>query len=256
MHPALLSAKISPAQCSCQYGGSTEWLQVWCYHQLAARACPALAHNNETQGAASTCFYRGLTGMNITCLLSCPCCHQLAAPGIVHAHEAAWSPTAHPSDKHRSFQHSQMLPQLQHSYSLLQDFEDSHPVSPTKPGSAGSAEELFGDSLARRERTVALLRMGRALKLSEETGHDAAQLLDRLGQRGLPSADAGSPVVLAATLLVSAEQGGHGLPHCQSRLWHVHSSCVQMARPPASHSPLFSWSSSPPSPVDPQPCWG
>lgn len=61
--------------------------------------------------------------------------------------------------------------------------------------------------MAKRERAVGLSRLARALQLSSETGHDAAQLLDRLSHRGLSSADAVSPVVLAATLLISAEQG-------------------------------------------------
>ena len=59
---------------------------------------------------------------------------------------------------------------------------------------------------------MALLRLARGLQLSDETSHDAAQLLDRLSDRGLSSSDASSPVVLAATLLISAEQGADDAP--------------------------------------------
>lgn len=64
-----------------------------------------------------------------------------------------------------------------------------------------------GDPAGRRERTLTLMHLARALALSDEAAHDACQLLDRLTHRGLSSSDARSPAVLAAALLIAAEQG-------------------------------------------------
>ena len=91
---------------------------------------------------------------------------------------------------------------------MSQDFEESHPPSPSKPStSSPERSDGYADSGARRERTVALLHLARSLQVSEETGHDAVQLLDRLSSRGLVASDARSPLVLTAIILISAQQG-------------------------------------------------
>ncbi|KAK9807258.1 hypothetical protein WJX73_003948 [Symbiochloris irregularis] len=94
------------------------------------------------------------------------------------------------------------------AFAAVKEFEDNHQRSPQKQqGSGASLEELLGDPAGRRERTLTLLHLARGLALSDEAAHDACQLLDRLAHRGLSSADARSPAVLAAALLIAAEQG-------------------------------------------------